>query len=52
MAEHEAHRSVAILVIFPFRSNSPLLNRWKINNLQPQKCKKGYWNRCAMLKNY
>ena len=38
MAEHEATRSPPFSVIFPFRSNSPLLNCWKINELLPEKC--------------
>ena len=40
MAEHEATRAAPFSVIFPFRSNSPLLNRWKINDLLPGKCNK------------
>jgi hypothetical protein len=28
------------VVVFPFRSGSPLLNRWKINELLPDKCNK------------
>jgi transposase InsO family protein len=37
MAEHEATRATPFSVMFPFRSNSPLLNRWKINELLPEK---------------
>jgi len=40
MAKHEATRAGPFSVIFPFRSNSPLLNRWKINDLLPEKCNK------------
>lgn len=40
MVEHEATRAAPFSVIFPFRSNSPLLNRWKINDLLPEKCNK------------
>jgi len=54
MAEHEATRSAPFSVIFPFRSNSPLLNRLKINELLPEKCNKRILQqRWAMLnKNY
>jgi len=37
MSKHEATRAAPFSVIFPFRSNSPLLNRWKINDLLPEK---------------
>jgi hypothetical protein len=38
MAEHEAIKSVPFAVIFPFRANHPLCNRWKISQLLPKKC--------------
>ena len=28
-------------MIFPFRTGSPLINEWKINELLPEKCNKG-----------
>jgi transposase InsO family protein len=37
-AEHEATKSPPFVVMFPFRSGSPLLNRWKIHELLPGKC--------------
>jgi hypothetical protein len=37
MAEHEATRSPHFSVMFPFRSISPLLNCWKLNELLPEK---------------
>jgi len=40
MVEHEATQSTPFSVIFPFWSNSPLLNSWKINDLLPEKCNK------------
>jgi len=40
MAEQEAIRASPFSVILPFWSNSPLLNRWKINDLLPEKCNK------------
>ena len=40
MAEHEATRPAPFSVIFLFRSKSPLLNSWKINDLLPEKCNK------------
>jgi hypothetical protein len=40
MGEHEVTRAAPFSVIFPFRSDSPLLNRWKINDLLPVKLNK------------
>ena len=31
LAEHESTKAAPFAVIFPFRSSSPLINRWKIN---------------------
>jgi transposase InsO family protein len=39
-AEHEATKSPPFVVMFPFRSGSPLLNRWKISELLPEKVNK------------
>jgi hypothetical protein len=39
-AEHEATKSAPFVVMFPFRSGSPLLNRWKIHERLPEKCNK------------
>jgi hypothetical protein len=39
-AEHEATKSPPFVVMFPFRSGSPLLNRWKIGDLLPEKVNK------------
>ena len=33
MAEHESTKEAPFAVIFPFRSSSPLINWWKINEL-------------------
>jgi hypothetical protein len=37
-AEYESTKSPPFGVIFPFRLGSPLLNRWKIQELLPEKC--------------
>jgi hypothetical protein len=37
MAEHVATRTASFYVIFPFRSNSPLLNRWENKDMLPEK---------------
>jgi transposase InsO family protein len=37
-ADYKSTKSTPFAVIFPFRSGSPLLNRWKINELLPEKC--------------
>jgi hypothetical protein len=39
-AEHESTKAAPFVVVFPFRSGSHLLNRWKINDLLPDKCNK------------
>jgi transposase InsO family protein len=39
-AEHEATKSTPFATIFPFRSGSPLLNKWKISELLPDKVNK------------
>ena len=36
-AEHESTKSAPFAVMFPFRSGSPLLHRWKVNELLPEK---------------
>jgi hypothetical protein len=36
--EHQSIKSPPFAVIFSFRSGSPLLNRWKIQELLPEKC--------------
>ena len=40
MAEHESTKAAPFAVIFPFRSSSPLINQWKINELLPERCSK------------
>jgi hypothetical protein len=37
MAEHESIKAAPFAVIFPFRSGSPLINRWKIHELLPER---------------
>jgi len=44
IAEHEATKATPFEIIFPFRAGSPLLHKWKISELLPEKCNK------AMLK--
>jgi transposase InsO family protein len=39
-AEYESTKAAPFVVVFPFRSGSPLLNLWKINDLLPDKCNK------------
>jgi transposase InsO family protein len=36
-AEHESTKAAPFLVIFPFRTGSPLINQWKINKLLPER---------------
>jgi hypothetical protein len=36
-AEHESTKAAPFLVIFPFRTGSPLINQWKINELIPER---------------
>jgi transposase InsO family protein len=38
MAEHEASKATPFSVMFPFRANHPLQNRWKIMQLLPKSC--------------
>jgi hypothetical protein len=37
-AEHESTKVPPFAVMFPFRASSPLLNKWKIHELLPEKC--------------
>jgi hypothetical protein len=37
-ADRESTKATPFAVIFPFRSGSPLIKRWKINDLLPEKC--------------
>jgi transposase InsO family protein len=39
-ADHESTKSISFAVIFHFRSGSPLINRWKINDLLTERCNK------------
>ena len=36
-AEHESTKAAPFVVIFPFRTASPLINQWKINDLLPER---------------
>jgi hypothetical protein len=36
-AEHESTKSSPFVVMFPFRAGSPLLNKWKIQELLPER---------------
>jgi transposase InsO family protein len=40
IAEHEATKSPPFTLMFPFRSGSPILNRWRISELLPEKVNK------------
>jgi hypothetical protein len=39
-AEHESTKAAPLVVIFPFRTGSRLINQWKINDLLPEICNK------------
>ena len=39
-ADHESTKAAPFVVIFPFRTWSPLINQWKINDLLPEICNK------------
>jgi transposase InsO family protein len=47
-AEHEATKAAPFAVMFPFRAGSPLLNKWKIHELLPERVNprvlRGRWN--------
>jgi hypothetical protein len=50
-ADHESTKATPFAVIFPFRSGSPLFNRWKINYLLPEKCDQRVLRKgCNMIK--
>jgi transposase InsO family protein len=51
MAEHESTHSATFVAMFPFRSGSPLINRWKISELLPEKVnQKLLWQKWAAVR--